>query len=212
MSLNRNEHEKGYVLIGWRECHESLVFPTPPGAVVQDLLTWGTDPGSAVCLSSVTGKWAEWALCGCLWHLENETWNKSLGSTHFLSGDVEEWSRNHTRRSGVRSVCRSPLSSVFSSAFSATLFLSLESRPGSQLSAPLCSNLYSARQSSRRDGNTAEQSGIRDGNSVKQILFTDRLPDSVAVAYSTGRVTQPSEGCFLICKLGKINNSIYLTE
>lgn len=63
---------------------------SPPRAVVQDLLTRGTAPQSAVYPSSLTGRRAERALCGCLWHVENETRNTSPGSTCFLSGDVEE--------------------------------------------------------------------------------------------------------------------------
>lgn len=95
---------------------------SPPRAVVQDLLTWGTAPESAVCPSSLTGRQAEWALCGCLWHVENETWNnRREAHASFL-----EMSRNEaeTMLSQVWceiSVCRSPLSSMFSSAFSPPL-------------------------------------------------------------------------------------------
>lgn len=116
-------------------------------------------------------------------------------------------------RSAVRSLCVDPpfhLCSLLPSLL-LSLFLSLR-----HILIPhyllLCAQNYSTQQSSSRDGNTAGQSGVRDGNTVQQILLTDCLCNSVSVACSTGRVTQPSEGCFLICKLGKINNSIYLTE
>ena len=90
---------------------------SPPQAVVQNLLTWGTAPESAVYLSQAGGQNGLSVDAFGTWRMKPGTHHREAHAS-FLEMSRNEAETTLSQVQCESCVCRSPLSSMFSSTFS----------------------------------------------------------------------------------------------